>query len=140
MHRPELSRRRLAALSLAILAIVLFGLDLVPYYGPRGGLRMVWSFYGARPSSELGAWLPRSQPLDEFAAALGRSLIAWMGVALVLSVVLGLATARALAARLSRPPTLALQLAFIAGWAAALDPLVANFVATRDAQSATRYL
>jgi hypothetical protein len=120
--------------------LCLLGLDLKPRLDPDRGLVMAWSFFGVDARSGIAAWLPGAQPMAAFADALSGRWAVWIGAVVALSAVLGIVTASLIARRLARRASLATHAACIAAWAVALDPVVAWFVATRDSQSATRYL
>jgi hypothetical protein len=133
-------RRRPAAAAVALLGLVLLGLDVAPRLVPDRGLVIAWRFFGVDAGHGIAAWLPDAQPMAAFAGGLAQRWIVWLAVVLVASTVLGIATATVVAQRLSRRASLAVRVACIAAWAVALDPEVAWFVATRDGQSAARYL
>src|SRR5258705_1443522 len=117
--------RRAGAIVLLLAGGALLGVDLRPLGGADGGVRMAWSFFGARTS---GARLP------EFAAQVA-ALLPWASPAvLVLAGCLGWSTARLFGARTSAKLLCALA------WAAALDRALAHFVATRQQLTADRYL
>src|SRR5690349_11674887 len=126
--------RRAAAIVLVLLGLSLAGLDLRPVAGVDGVVRMTWSFFGS------GALSPPPSALPEFAARMRALLPASLAAALLASLALGWWTAGALAARLGERARTGARLLFAGAFAAAFDPHVLLFVATRQAQSADRYL
>ncbi len=122
--------RRTTAIVLLAVGLALVGLDLRPVTGAGGVVRMTWSFFGAGSSVSM----------VEFAEG-ARSWLPWtIGAALVLSAFLGAWSAKAIAARLGRSAGFGSKALCSLAWAAALDPQVLLFVATRQASSADRYL
>jgi len=126
--------RRRAAVVLVLLGLALAGLDLRPIAGADGVVRMTWSFFGSRALSPLPSALP------DFAARVRSLLPVSIAAALLLSLALGWWTAAALAARLGARAGVGARLLLSLAWAAALDPHLFLFVATRQVQSADRYL
>jgi hypothetical protein len=133
-------RRPASAVLIALLGLVLLGLDLAPRLDSQGEVRMVWSLFGSEGGRGIAKCLPEPQPLAAFADAIRSPWSPCWGAALILSIVIGLATSSLLACRLSRPATPGFRAACITGWALALDPAIVAFVATRESDSLTRYI
>lgn len=128
--------RRLAAITTALVGIIVLGIGARPTEDALGALQLRWTWWG----NVLAEFLPRASTMAEFASAFERHRVLAHGIAAGVSILAGWLTARWLATRMGSRSTALLTIACCAVWYTALNPEIAYFVATREPLGAKNYL